>query len=84
MTKRDKDKIQVLFSEAKAWVDSNEDVTYGLDDDGEEVNVHCLTTEDVKRLLDDLKSKLLKEAVPETTPRRPSRRASRKRPDKPL
>ena len=64
MTQRDKDKIRVLIAEAKVWADSNEDVTYGLDDDGEEVNVYCLETKTVKMLLDQLKEKLLKDDDP--------------------
>lgn len=64
MNARDKDKIKVLFSEAKVWVDSNTDYLTDLDDDCEEISVACLTIEEVKRLLDNLKAKLLKDDDP--------------------
>lgn len=64
MTQRDKDKINILINVAKAWADSNKDYLTGLDDDCEEVNVECLTIEEVKRLLDNIKEKMLKDDDP--------------------
>lgn len=61
MTTRDKDKITTLITEAKVWVDSNKDYLTGLDGDCEEVSIPCLTIEEVKRLLENLKQKLLKD-----------------------
>lgn len=61
MNARDKDKIKVLISEAKVWAEENKDYLTGLDDDCEEISIPCLTIKEVKRLLDDLKFKLLKE-----------------------
>ena len=64
MTQRDKDKINVLINEAKVWADSNKDYLTGLDGDCEEISVECLTIEEVKRLLENLKMKLLKDDDP--------------------
>ena len=64
MTTRDKDKIRVLISEAKVWADSHKDYLTGLDDDCEEISIECLTLEEVKRLLENLKLKLLKDDDP--------------------
>lgn len=64
MTARDKDKIKVLINEAKVWADSHKDYLTGLDNDCEEVSIQCLTIEEVKRLLENLKIKLLKEDEP--------------------
>lgn len=64
MTQRDKDKINVLINEAKVWADSNNDYLTGLDDDCEEISVECLTMKNVKRLLENLKLKLLKDDDP--------------------
>ena len=64
MTTRDKEKIRVLISEAKVWADSNKDYLTGLDADCEEVSIPCLTIEEVNRLLENLKFKLLKEDDP--------------------
>lgn len=61
MTQRDKDKVKILINEAKVWADSHKDYLTGLDDDCEEISVECLTLEEVKRLLENLKMKLLKE-----------------------
>lgn len=64
MTTRDKDKVRVLISEAKVWADSNKDYLTGLDNDCEEISIPCLTIEEVKRLLENLKLKLLKDDDP--------------------
>lgn len=61
MTTRDKEKINILINEAKEWADENKDYLTGLDNDCEEVSVPCLTIEEVKRLLENLKLKLLKD-----------------------
>ena len=66
MNARDKDKIKVLISEAKVWADSHKDYLTGLDNDCEEISVECLTLEEVKRLLENLKIKLLKDDEPES------------------
>lgn len=71
MNARDKGKIKVLFSEAKVWVDSNTDYLTGLDNDCEEISVACLTVEEVKRLLDNLKAKLLKDYDQNEDPNKP-------------
>lgn len=64
MTQRDKDKVKILISEAMVWVDTNKDYLTGLDGDCEEISVECLTLEEVKRLLENLKLKLLKDDDP--------------------
>ena len=64
MTTRDREKIRILINEAKVWADSNKDFLTGLDNDCEEVSIPCLTIEEVKRLLENLKFKLLKEDDP--------------------
>lgn len=61
MTTRDKNRIEVLINETMAWADENKEYLTGLDNDCEEINVACLTLEEVRRLLDNLKMKLLKE-----------------------
>ena len=66
MNARDKDKIKVLISEAKVWAEENKDYLTGLDDDCEEISIPCLTIEEVKRLLENLKIKLLKDDEPES------------------
>ena len=66
MTQRDKDKVKILINEAKVWADRQKDYLTGLDDDCEEISVECLTLEEVKRLLENLKMKLLKEDEPES------------------
>lgn len=71
MTQRDKDKIKVLINEAKVWADSNKDYLTGLDGDCEEISVECLTLEEVKRLLENLKLKLLKDDDPNEDPSKP-------------
>lgn len=63
MTQRDKDKIRVLFAETMVLADSHKDYLTGLDDDCEEISIPCLTIEEVKRLLENLKIKLLKDDV---------------------
>lgn len=65
MTQRDKDKIRVLFAEAMVLADTKKDYLTDLDDDCEEISVECLTLEEVKRLLENLKIKLLKDDEPE-------------------
>ena len=64
MNARDKDKVNVLISEAKVWADSHKDYLTGLDADCEEISIPCLTIEEVKRLLENLKLKLLKDDDP--------------------
>lgn len=64
MTQRDKAKINILINEAKVWADSNKDYLTGLDNDCEEISIECLTLEEVKRLLENLKIKLLKDDDP--------------------
>jgi len=64
MTQRDKEKVRILINEAKVWADSNKDYLTGLDDDCEEISIPCLTIEEVKMLLNQLKEKLLKEDEP--------------------
>ena len=66
MNARDKEKIKVLINEAKTWADSNKDYLTGLDNDCEEISIACLTIEEVKRLLENLKLKLLKDDEPES------------------
>ena len=61
MTTRDKEKIRVLFAETMVLADNEKDYLTGLDADCEEVSIPCLTIEEVKRLLENLKMKLLKE-----------------------
>ena len=63
MNNRDKDKVKVLVNEAKVWADSHKDYLTGLDDDCEEISIPCLTIEEVKRLLENLKIKLLKDDI---------------------
>ena len=64
MTQRDKAKINILINEAKVWADSNKDYLTGLDGDCEEISVECLTLAEVKRLLENLKLRLLKDDDP--------------------
>ena len=64
MTARDKAKINILINESKVWAESNKDYLTGLDNDCEEISIPCLTIEEVKRLLDNLKAKLLKDDDP--------------------
>ena len=64
MNARDKAKVSILINEAKVWADSNKDYLTGLDNDCEEISIPCLTIEEVKRLLDNLKEKLLKDDDP--------------------
>lgn len=64
MTQRDKDQVKVLINEAKVWAESNKDYLTGLDNDCEEISIPCLTIEEVKRLLENLKLKLLKDDDP--------------------
>ncbi len=59
MTQQDKDKINILINEANVWAESNKDYLTGLDNDCEEISIPCLTIEEVKRLLENLKLKLL-------------------------
>jgi hypothetical protein len=68
MTTRDMDKIKVLISEAKIWVDSNSSNTgyWYTDDEGRQVPARYLTTEAIKRMLENLKLKLLKDDEPES------------------
>ena len=61
MNARDKAKVSILINEAKVWAESNKDYLTGLDNDCEEISVECLTLKEVKRLLENLKAKLLKE-----------------------
>ena len=67
MTTRDKDKIRVLISEAKACVDSNSSNTgFWYSTGGWQVPVGYLTTEAIKCMLENLKMNLLKEDEPES------------------
>ena len=65
MTTRDKDKVKVLINEAKVWVDSHSDNTgyWYTDDKGRQVPARYLTTEAIKRMLENLKIQLLKDDI---------------------
>lgn len=64
MNARDKDKIKVLFAETMALADSNKEYLTGLDGDCEEVSIACLPIPEIKMLLEQLKTKLLKDDDP--------------------
>ena len=61
MTARDKDKVRILINEAMAWADNEHEVLFGLDGDCEEINIPALTIPQVKMLLEQLKTRLLKD-----------------------
>lgn len=52
-------KIKSIIADAKAWAKDNEEITTGLDNDCEEVNVHCLPMDQVLKLLDNIEAKIL-------------------------
>lgn len=71
MNARDKIRIKLAIDEARRWSEENTDYLTGLDNDCEEISVECLTMEDVKRLLENLKDKLLKDDDPNEDPSKP-------------